>query len=77
MGLLDVVGSGLGVGNIFESKTEDRGFQEIPLTDIQKQAEEFLASLFKGAAPLQKVAGLSELEKQAVVLASQFVKAPL
>lgn len=69
------------MGNFFSDlinpNVKGRGFEEVPLNQIQQDAEKFLADRFKQGAPLQQVAGLSDLEKTAVELASRFVTSPV
>ncbi len=63
--------------DLFSSNIKGEGFEEVPLNKIQEDAEAFLSGLTKGKGPRQQIAGLTDLEKRAVGLASQFVTSPI
>ncbi len=63
--------------DFFNPNVKGEGFEELPLNEIQQDAEEFLSGLTKGKAPLQKISNLTDIERQAIELASRFVKSPI
>lgn len=63
-------------GGIFESKVKGEGFQEIPLTDIQKKAEQYMGDLLEGKEVFEprRIAEFPPAMQEAIAMVDKIMK---